>query len=195
MHPYTPFITEELWAYFKEQDQSDLIIAPWPIGDIQTYDDVGNDMEVIQELVTSIRAMRNRVNIPPSKNVKLIIKCNEHKRSLISQNDELLISLAKLDSYEYDDSKNKISESATSVVGGMELYIPLKGLVDLEKEKMQLMKRKIKIEDLLEGINSKLSNENFINNAPEKIIKGEKEKELSLKDELTKINSNISMLS
>ena len=195
MPPYTPFITEELWAYFKEQDQSDLIIAPWPKGDIQTYDDVGNDMEVIQELVTSIRAMRSRVNIPPSKNVKLIIKCNEHKRSLISQNDELLISLAKLDSYEYSDSKNKISESATSVVRGMELYIPLKGLVDLEKEKMQLMKRKIKIEDLLKGIDRKLSNENFINNAPEKIIKGEKEKELSLKDELTKINSNISMLS
>ena len=195
MHPYTPFITEELWAYFKEQDQSDLIIAPWPKGDIQTYDDVGNDMEVIQELVTSIRAMRSRVNIPPSKNVKLIIKCNEHKRSLISQNDELLISLAKLDSYEYSDSKDKISESATSVVRGVELYIPLKGLVDLEKEKMQLMKRKIKIEDLLKGIDRKLSNENFINNAPEKIIKGEKEKELSLKDELTKINSNISMLS
>ena len=195
MHPYTPFITEELWAYFKEQDQSDLIIAPWPRGDIQTYDDVGNDMEVIQELVTSVRAMRSRVNIPPSKNVKLIIKCNEHKRSLISQNDELLKSLAKLDSYEYSDSKNKISESATSVVRGMELYIPLKGLVDLEKEKMQLMKRKIKIEELLKGIDRKLSNENFINNAPEKIIKGEKEKELSLKDELTKINSNISMLS
>ena len=195
MHPYTPFITEELWAYFKEQDQSDLIIAPWPKGDIQTYDDVGNDMEVIQELVTSIRAMRSRVNIPPSKSVKLIIKCNEHKRSLISQNDELLISLAKLDSYEYSDSKDKISESATSVVRGMQLYIPLKGLVDLEKEKIQLMKRKIKIEDLLKGIDQKLSNENFINNAPEKIIKGEKEKELSLKDELTKINSNISMLS
>ena len=139
--------------------------------------------------------MRSRVNIPPSKNVKLIIKCNRHKRSLISQNDELLISLAKLDSYEYSDSKNKISESATSVVRGMELYIPLKGLVDLEKEKMQLMKRKIKIEDLLKGIDRKLSNENFINNAPEKIIKGEREKELSLKDELTKINSNISMLS
>ena len=152
-------------------------------------------MEVVQELVTSIRAMRSRVNITPSKNVKLIIKCNEHMRSLISQNDELLISLAKLDSYEYSDSKNKISESATSVVRGMELYIPLKGLVDLEKEKMQLMKRKIKIEDLLKGIDRKLSNENFINNAPEKIIKGEKEKELSLKDELTKINSNISMLS
>ena len=194
MHPYTPFITEELWAYFKEQDQSDLIIAPWPKGDIQTYDDVGNDMEVIQELVTSIRAMRSRVNIPPSKNVKLIIKCNEHKRSLISQNDELLISLAKLDSYDYSDSKNKISESATSVVRGVELYIPLKGLVDLEKEKIQLMKRKIKIEDLLKGIDRKLSNVNFMNNAPEKIIKGEKEKELSLKDELTKINSNISML-
>ena len=195
MHPYTPFITEELWAYFKEKDQSDLIIVSWPKDDIQTYDDVGDNMEVIQELVTSIRAMRSRVNIPPSKNIKLIIKCNENKRSLVSQNDELLISLAKLDSYEYSDSKDKISESATSVVRGVELYIPLKGLVDLEKEKMQLMKRKIKIEDLLKGINRKLSNENFINNAPEKIIKGEKEKELSLKDELTKINSNISMLS
>ena len=77
----------------------------------------------------------------------------------------------------------------------MELYIPLDGLVDLDKEKMQLEKRKIKIEGLLIGIDKKLSNKQFINNAPENVADGERKKGVNLRDELTKINSNLEILS
>ena len=77
----------------------------------------------------------------------------------------------------------------------MELYILLDGLVDLDKEKMQLEKRKIKIEGLLIGIDKKLSNKQFINNAPENVVDGERKKGVNLRDELTKINSNLEILS
>ena len=86
-------------------------------------------------------------------------------------------------------------QSVASVVHGMELYIPLEGLVDLEKEKTQLNKRRTKIEELLVGIDNKLSNENFIANAPDEIVNRENNKKIDLKDELEKINSNIKMLS
>ena len=88
----------------------------------------------------------------------------------------------------------KPSKSAAAVIHGMELYIPLGGLVDLDKERLQLNKRKTKIELLLSDIKKKLSNENFVSRAPENIVKREQDKMIDLKDELEKIDSNLKML-
>ena len=85
-------------------------------------------------------------------------------------------------------------KSAATVIHGMELYIPLGGLVDLDKERSQLNKRKTKIELLLSDIKKKLSNENFITRAPEDIVKREQDKMIDLKAELKKIDSNLNML-
>ena len=195
MHPFTPFITEELWSFFKDKNQPDLIVSMWPNGDYDFDDDVDGAMTVLQELITSIRAIRSRMNIAPSKNVDLKIKCSKDQSDLISQNKKLFMALAKIDSYDYGSSMERPPQSATAVVHGMELYIPLDGLVDLDKEKMQLEKRKIKIEGLLVGIDKKLSNKQFINNAPENVVDGERKKGVNLRDELTKINSNLEILS
>jgi len=195
MHPFTPFITEELWSFFKEKNQPDLIVSMWPNGNYDFDDDVDGAMTVLQELITSIRAIRSRMNIAPSKNVDLKIKCSKDQSDLISQNKKLFMALAKIDSYDYGSSMERPSQSATAVVHGMELYIPLDGLVDLDKEKMQLEKRKIKIEGLLIGIDKKLSNKQFINNAPKNVVDGERKKGVNLRDELTKINSNLEILS
>ena len=195
MHPFTPFITEELWSFFKDKNQPDLIVSMWPNGNYDFDDDVDGAMTVLQELITSIRAIRSRMNIAPSKNVELKIKCSKDQSDLISQNKKLFMALAKIDSYDYGSSIERPPQSATAVVHGMELYIPLDGLVDLDKEKMQLEKRKIKIEGLLIGIDKKLSNKQFINNAPENVVDGERKKGVNLRDELTKINSNLEILS
>jgi len=195
MHPFTPFITEELWSFFKDKNQPDLIVSMWPNGNYDFDDDVDGAMIVLQELITSIRAIRSRMNVAPSKNVDLKIKCSKDQSDLISQNKKLFMALAKIDSYDYGSSMERPPQSATAVVHGMELYIPLDGLVDLDKEKMQLEKRKIKIEGLLIGIDKKLSNKQFINNAPENVVDGERKKGVNLRDELTKINSNLEILS
>ena len=195
MHPFTPFITEELWSFFKDKNQPDLIVSMWPNGNYDFDDDVDGAMTVLQELITSIRAIRSRMNIAPSKNVDLKIKCSKDQSDLISQNKKLFMALAKIDSCDYGSSMERPPQSATSVVHGMELYIPLNGLVDLDKEKMQLEKRKIKIEGLLIDIDKKLSNKQFINNAPENVVDGERKKGVNLRDELTKINSNLEILS
>ena len=195
MHPFTPFITEELWSFFKNKNQPDLIVSMWPNGNYDFDDDVDGAMTVLQELITSIRAIRSRMNIAPSKNVDLKIKCSKDQSDLISQNKKLFMALAKIDSYDYGSSMERPPQSATAVVHGMELYIPLDGLVDLDKEKMQLEKRKIKIEGLLVGIDKKLSNKQFLNNAPENVVDGERKKGVNLRDELTKINSNLEILS
>ena len=196
MHPYTPFITEELWSFFKIENENDLIISPWPVVNESAINiNTDNEMGILQDLISSVRATRSRMNIPPSKKIELKIKGNEEQKHFIDQNSELIISLAKLNSYNVGSSMQKPPQSVASVIHGMELYIPLEGLVDLEKEREQLNKRRIRIEELLVGINNKLSNEKFIANAPKEIIKKENDKKIDLKDELEKINFNIKMLS
>ena len=196
LHPYTPFITEELWSFFKIKNDKDLIISPWPLVHKSAINEkIDNEMNILQDVISSVRAVRSRMNIPPSKKIGLKIKSNEEQKHFIDKNNELIISLAKLNSYSIGISMQKPSQSVVSVVHGMELYIPLEGLVDLEKERAQLNKRRTKIEELLVGIDNKLSNENFIANAPDEIVNRENNKKIDLKDELEKINSNINMLS
>ena len=195
LHPYTPFITEELWSYFKEKNQPDLIVSSWPEQKSEFDPEIDSEMEVLQGIISSVRAIRSRMNIPPSKKIDLKIKCNSSQNNFIAQNSQLVITLAKLECYEASESMQKPPQSAAGIIHGMELYVPLDGLVDLGKERSLLLKRKTKIEGLLNGIEKKLLNDNFINNAPEKVVDGEKEKEITLKDELEKISSNLDLLS
>ena len=195
LHPYTPFITEELWSFFKSERANDLIISPWPTEDKGVINkEIDNKMMMLQDIISSVRAIRSRMNIPPSKNIALNIKSDEEQTEFINKNSELIIALARLDSYSAGSSVQKPSKSAAAVIHGMELYIPLGGLVDLDKESLQLNKRKTKIELLLSDIKKKLSNENFVSRAPEDIVKREQDKMIELKDELEKIDSNLNML-
>ena len=195
LHPYTPFITEELWSFFKSERANDLIISPWPTEDKGVINkEIDNKMMMLQDIISSVRAIRSRMNIPPSKKIELNIKSDEEQTEFIDKNSELIIALARLDSYSAGSSVQKPSKSAAAVIHGMELYIPLEGLVDLDKERLQLNKRKTKIELLLSDIKKKLSNENFVSRAPEDIVKREQDKMIELKDELEKIDSNLNML-
>ena len=195
LHPYTPFITEELWSFFKSERSDDLIISPWTTEDKDLINkEIDSKMMMLQDIISAVRAIRSRMNIPPSKKIKLKIKSDENQTEFIDQNNELIIALARLDSYSAGSSVQKPSKSAAAVIHGMELYIPLGGLVDLDKERAQLNKRKTKIELLLSDIKKKLSNENFVSRAPEDIVKREQDKMIDLKDELEKIDSNLNML-
>ena len=195
LHPYTPFITEELWSFFKSERANDLIISPWPTEDKGVINkEIDNKMMMLQDIISSVRAIRSRMNIPPSKKIELNIKSDEEQTEFIDKNSELIIALARLDSYSAGSSVQKPSKSAAAVIHGMELYIPLGGLVDLDKERLQLNKRKTKIELLLSDIKKKLSNENFVSRAPEDIVKREQDKMIELKDELEKIDSNLNIL-
>ena len=193
LHPYTPFITEELWSFFKGKNSNDLIISKWPKENKDMIDEeVIQAMEILKDLISSVRAIRSRMNIPLSKKTDLYIKGDEV--DFIDQNSKLIMSLAKLESYSVGSSIQKPTQSAAAVVHGMELYIPLEGLVDLDKERLQLNKRKIKIESLLNDIDKKLSNQNFVTRAPKDVVENEKSKLADLKDELEKIESNLTML-
>ena len=195
LHPYAPFITEELWSHFKETDEPDLIVSPWPdYEDDWVNDQAEKDMLVLQNVITAIRSVRSRMNVSPSKKSDLVVRCTNEQGTFIHTHEQLLRSLANIESFSQGPNIEKPPQSATAVVHGMELYIPLGGLVDLDKEKSQLNKRKDKIESLLSDIEKKLANEEFLIRAPEEIVEKEHQKMGELTDELQKVTANLEML-
>ena len=194
LHPYSPFITEELWHHFKKEDAKDLIIAPWPESETTKSDTAEKDMATLQEVITSIRSIRSRMNVPPSKFSDLTVRCNGEQSLFLLEHLDLLKSLGRIQDAKLGDSVEKPSQSATAVVQGMELYIPLGGLVDLDQEKGRMEKRIVEINRLITGINGKLSNENFINRAPEQVVEKERSNLSKLSEELEKVTANLEML-
>jgi len=194
LHPFSPFITEELWHHFKNQDADDLIIAPWPKPETSKSDSAEKDMALLQEVITAIRSIRSRMNVPPSKFSDLVVRCDANQESFLTNHQVLLKTLSRLDDISMGDSIEKPSQSATAVVQGMEFYIPLGGLVDLDQEKGRMEKRISEINRLIAGINGKLSNENFINRAPEQVVEKERSNLSKLSEELEKVTSNLEML-
>ena len=194
LHPYSPFITEELWSHFKPDGSSDLIIMPWiNNGSIQD-NEAEDNMDILKEVITSIRSIRSRMNVAPSTRCDLVVRCNDDQKLFIDEYTNLIQALAGVNNISTGKGLDKPSQSATAVSAGMELYIPLKGLVDLEGEKSRMEKRILEIDRLLTSINAKLSNQNFLQRAPEPVIEKERSNLKKLNQELEKVTANLEVL-
>ncbi len=159
LHPYAPFITEELWAHVKEKADPDIIISPWPETDESFLNKrTEQDMSLLQEIVSGIRTVRSRMNVPPAKKSELVAKCDTKMASFLQQYEKIIATLSRTTSVTAGSSQAKPEQSATVVIGDNELYIPLGGLIDLEEEKARLQKRANEINGHLAGISKKLSN-------------------------------------
>ncbi len=194
LHPYSPFITEELWSKFKKSEASDLIITPWPEKETNQNKDVEKEMALLQEVVTAIRSIRSRMNVPPSKYSDLVVRCDNVQASFLENHGDLLKSLARIGEMTLGASIEKPGQSATVFVGGMEIYILLGGLVDLDQEKERMGKRINEINRLITGINGKLSNDNFVKRAPEQVVVKERSNLKKLTEEFDKVTANLEML-
>ena len=194
LHPYAPFITEELWSHFKPDGSPDLIIIPWIKNGSIRDKSAEDNMDILKEVITSIRSIRSRMNVAPSTRCDLVVRCNEDQRLFIDEHTNLIQSLAGVENISTGKDLDKPNQSATAVSAGMELYIPLKGLVDLEAEKSRMEKRILEIDRLLTSINAKLSNENFLQRAPEPVIEKERSNLKKLNQELEKVTANLEVL-
>ena len=151
-------------------------------------------MNVLKNIVTDIRSVRSRMNIAPSKYSDLVIQCKKEDQVFVKEHSFLLKSLARISKITMAEDMVKPPQSATVISNGMELYIPLGGLVNLEEEKIRMEKRTLDINRLLSNINSKLSNENFLKRAPESVIEKERFNQKKLNQELEKIIKNLEMI-
>ena len=195
LHPYSPFITEELWSYFKTKNEKDLIISPWINGKVLKNEQVFDSMDLLQQIVTSIRAIRSQLNIPPKKRATVYIVNPESFKEMILSFDEAIKMLAGVNLISFINNEERPSKSATAVIKNMELFIPLEGLIDIDLEINRLSKRIDKLKKHILVSEKKLSNKNFVANAPENIITHEKEKMIQLKLEKELLKKNLKMIS
>ena len=194
MHPFSPFITEELWSYFKERGSTDIIISDWKRNVGCENKLAEKRMNVLKNIITNIRSVRSRMNVSPAKYSDLVIQCKEEEQIFISDYSSLLKALARIENISMGIDLEKPKQSATIISDGMELYIPLGGLVNLDEEKARMGKRTAHINKLLSSINAKLSNDNFLKRAPESVIAKERSNQEKLNQELEKITKNLEMI-
>lgn len=195
LHPMAPFITEELWSHFRTSDENDLIISPWIQGDPRWLNpSAESSLRLIKEVVSAVRMVRSRMNVPPGKKAGLVIRKLNGYQKILKEHEPIIRSLARLDSVVLGDHLDKPAHSATVIVQKMELFIPLEGLIDLEKEQSRLSKRLRELEAHLGNLKKKLANDDFLQRAPEKVVNQERNKFGDMAEEYELVKSNLEML-
>jgi len=173
-----PFITEEIWSYLPNTD-SRLIRADWPTyADDENFEDAETNMEFIMEAIRSIRNTRAEMNVAPSRKARAIfVPSKENCKNYIETGASYFATLANITEVQIIHDKSEITEdTASSVIDGTEIYLPLSDLIDFEKEIERLEKEKTKLQGELDRVNGKLHNEKFMGKAPESVVNEEKEK-------------------
>ncbi len=182
IHPWMPFITEEIWHLIKNREEKDcIIIAEWPT--IKNNFDKKQlaEFEISKELITMVRNVRAQKLLSPKEKLDLIEKTSDNNSSNLNST---IIKLANLNSYSY--SKNKIDGAYGFVIKNSEFYIPLIHNLNADDELKRLNKELDYYKGFLKSVLIKLSNEKFVSNAKSEVISAERKKE---SDTLNKINS------
>ncbi|NIP30255.1 MAG: class I tRNA ligase family protein, partial [Candidatus Dadabacteria bacterium] len=206
LHPITPFITEEIFQILKnknidipgrspDSNESILNISYPEYDNNRIFEKEYKDIEFIKNIVVGSRNLRAIIGIHPSEKVSVVLNPeNDSVRSVITENLENIMNLAALTDCvigEVDTSKKTISD----VVPGVEIIMPVEGLIDVDKEISRLTKELNKVAKDLEKTNNKLNNKNFIDKAPEEIIEKEKSKFEEFKGQKVKLEEILYKLS
>jgi len=200
LHPYAPFITEEIYQHIKSPAEPDIIVAPWPKVEFHSKDKTLTErFELLQEIVTALRTARSEMNISPATQIELIVRTSaDAPATELLNNAEIcayIRNLVKATRLTLTGDSAKPPHSSTVVVRGTEFFIPLEGIIDVQAEIARLEKEANRLTGLLKGIGGKLTNPDFVTRAPQEIIAREREKEQMLGEQLRKIKSNLKVLS
>ncbi len=180
MHPWMPFITEEIWHLTKTRDERDcIIVAEWPQVKTQNKGTL-IAFEVVKEVVTQVRNIRQQKNISPKEKLRIIEKSEVGQQ--YSRFDDVVSKLANLSSYSY--SNHKVEGAVGFMVLNNEFFVPLAGNINVEEEKAKLTKELEYNKGFLKSVRAKLENERFVSNAKAEVIDIERKKE---SDALNKI--------
>ncbi len=178
LHPFMPFITEEIWSYLPNTSER-LVIAEWPeYSEEENFEESEINLEFIMEAVRSIRNIRAEMNVLPSRKARAIfIPSKDEAKMFIESGANYFATLANITEVKIVNDKTEIGvDTASSVIDGTEIYLPLADLIDFEKEVERLEKEKVRLEGELKRVKGKLGNEKFISKAPESVVNEEKEK-------------------
>ncbi len=195
LHPYMPFLTEEIWQLLPHKGES-IMVSPWPETDKDAIDPISEEkMELITDVIRAIRSLRADVNIPLDKKVNVFLTTAEDNlEGTLSYYSSYIKLLGKVEELVIDSSFVDVKQVATAVTKGIQIFIPLAGLIDIEEEMRRLEKEIKATENSLARSADKLENEQFLTKAPAQVVEAEREKQRDLKEKLNKLEATYDML-
>lgn len=185
LHPFAPFVTEEIWLHLKsmarpqERWPDSLMLASWPVEkDLRHADgQAEKSLEVLRRAVSGLRDLRANLNIPPSEKLQAVFCCREDFAAEVLQSTRAeVLRLARLESFEIARSFEKSKSYVGNSYPDFEAFLRVEGVVDMEKERDRLQKKMAEKERYVLSLEKKLSNENFVKNAPSEVVDSEREK-------------------
>ena len=193
LHPFIPFVTEEIWHHMPATHGS-IMLAAHPADAAETfqYPESEAEMALLMEVITGIRNVRGEMNIAPSLSLQVQVQSeDEQTRQIITSHQDLIINLAKLDSLTVENIGPRLKSSATAVVNGASIFVSLEGIIDFDKETARLEKGIKKLAAELATVAKKLENEGFLKKAPADVIEKVKQKQSALFEKQQKIQTNL----
>jgi len=193
LHPFMPFITEEIWQQIRDRSEHEaLTISSWPEIRDETFDDSVALFGTVQSQISAIRNIQAEMNLAPRAELTIIIKPKDNKlNDQVKAASWIYKKLLPVKQIRFDVSAEKPKASAAAVVHGSEIYIPLEGLIDLEKERERIQKEIDRVEGFRKSVVGKLSNEQFVANAPEAVVDKERQKKADADSNLEKLNAQL----
>lgn len=199
-HPFMPFITEEIWQALPKtgaspEEPMTIMRQTYPVVDEQCLDDTAErEMELLQQTIGAVRNIRGEMNVPQDKKAKLIVRGPEDKYRILADYPAYFDKLAGVESLEFTQDSRKPRDAATGFVAGLELFVPLAGLIDLQVERTRMGKEIERLEKLVKGLEQKLNNMDFIQKAPASVVEKERQKQTDFRDKLKKLKENLRVL-
>lgn len=208
LHPFMPFITEEIWQKLPAHGES-ITISPYPQGEIEFIsEEIENKMELVKNIITSIRQIRSELSIPPSLKLKAqFIFEDPQKQEIINDYADYILELSGLDNFSINTKIQKRQNCAKAVTDGIEIFIPLEKAIETKKgassieayarieiidvEKRRLEKTISEIEEELNKLQTKLSNKNFLAKAPPEVVEKVKKRLKASREKKQKLESQL----
>jgi len=196
LHPFMPFITEEIWQQLPARAEVESIcIRKYPVYDKQIHDEESEKkMDVIMDAVTGIRSIRGELNISPSLKLKVFIKATKKSEEILNENMTFITKLARTSEIIIGQEIDVPKNSSSSIKPSLEIYVPLKGIIDVDAEISRLNKEFSKAEKDLTFVKKKLANVEFMKKAPEAVVEECRAKHHEYLDKIQAIEKNIDKL-
>jgi len=190
LHPFMPFLTEEIWHQITEREDKDCVIVNhWPIE--KDYDKaILHDAKVAFELVSQIRNIRAAKGISPKESLKLHVRTNSEM--IYQEYISVIDKLANIDELAF--TNDKIDQAVSFFIGSDECFIPMEGTIDVEKEKEEIQKELDYTKGFLNSVKKKLENERFISNAPAQVVEMEKKKQADAEAKIKTLEESLKNL-
>lgn len=194
LHPFMPFITEEIWQHLPHEGES-IMNAPYPKEIGERDEKAEKEFALIQEVVRGIRNARAEMDVPPTRRARVIIQAKPETAAVLKQSSMYIVSLAWANEVVTGlITAEKPPQAVSFITNGVEVYLPLADLVDMDKETARVKKEIAAMEAEVKRSERMLANKGFLAKAPAEVVQKEREKEVGYRDKLARLKERLTRL-